>query len=53
MNKTQIQSIAFCGSADTPANWVRSVSMTTYNIGLSEFGKVESYGRQEDLVECL
>ena len=40
------------GSANTEAKFGKAVSMTTYTKEFSEFGRVEAYGRHEDLVEC-
>jgi hypothetical protein len=40
------------GSANTEAKFGKAISKTTYAIEFSEFGKVEAYGRHEDLVEC-
>lgn len=40
------------GSANTEAKFAKALSDTTYAVELSEFGRVESYGRREDLVEC-
>lgn len=39
------------GSVATEAKFGKAVSRTTYPIEISEFGKVEEYGRREDLVE--
>ena len=39
------------GSASTEAKFAKALCNTTYPIELSEFGKVETYGRREDLVE--
>lgn len=39
------------GSANTEAKFAKAISLTTYPIELSEFSRVETYGRREDLVE--
>ena len=39
------------GSANTEAKFAKALCNTTYPVELSEFGKVETYGRREDLVE--
>ena len=41
------------GSMNTEAKFGKGVSKTTYPIEISEFGNVESYGRNEDLVEIV
>lgn len=41
------------GSANTEAKFGKLVSKTTYPIEISEFGTVESYGRNENLVEII
>jgi hypothetical protein len=41
------------GSANTDAKFGNAVSHTTYPIVLSEFGRVENYGRDEKLVETF
>jgi hypothetical protein len=41
------------GSVNTEAKFGKAVSKTTYAVEFSEFGRVESYGRHEDLVECF
>lgn len=40
------------GSCNTEAKFGKAISRTTYPKEISEFGNVESYGRNEDLVEC-
>ena len=39
------------GSANTEAKFAKALCNTTYPIELSEFGRLEAYGRREDLVE--
>lgn len=39
------------GSANTEAKFAKSLCNTTYSVELSEFGRLENYGRREDLVE--
>jgi hypothetical protein len=39
------------GSTNTEAKFGKAVSRSTYPLEISEFGKAESYGRREDLVE--
>ena len=41
------------GSANTDAKFGNAVSHTTYPVALSEFGRVENYGRDEKLVETF
>lgn len=41
------------GSASTEAKLGRALSKTTYPIEISEIGQVESYGKNENLVEVL
>lgn len=41
------------GSMNTEAKFGKGVSKTTYPIEISEFGTVESYGRNENLVEII
>jgi hypothetical protein len=41
------------GSANTDAKFGNAVSHTTYPVAFSEFGRVESYGRDEKLVETF
>ena len=41
------------GSMNTEAKFGKGVSKTTYPIEISEFGTVESYGRNENLVEIV
>lgn len=41
------------GQMDTSAKFGKGVSKTTYPIAISEFGKVENYGRNESLAEDM
>jgi hypothetical protein len=41
------------GSMNTEAKFGKGLSKTTYPIEISEFGKIESYGRNENLVETI
>ena len=41
------------GSMNTEAKFGKGLSKTTYPIEISEFGKIESYGRNENLVETV
>lgn len=39
------------GSANTEAKFAKALCSTTYAVEFSEFGRLEAYGRREDLVE--
>jgi hypothetical protein len=41
------------GSMNTEAKFGKGVSKTTYPIEISEFGRIESYGRNEGMVEIV